>query len=157
MITFKRTDSSHPDFIQLVALLDADLATRDGEDHAFYDQFNGITDIGHAIVAFREEIPVGCGGIKEFKNDMMEVKRMYVIPEARGTGMGSAILQELERWTAELGYTHCILETGKRQPEAIALYKKNGYTVIPNYGPYEAMKNSVCFQKDVSFSKNQDQ
>ncbi|WP_299536398.1 GNAT family N-acetyltransferase [Ulvibacterium sp.] len=155
MITFHRTDSSHANFIQLVALLDADLAIRDGEDHAFYHQFNGITDIGHAIVAFREKVPVGCGGIKEFKDGIMEVKRMYVIPEARGAGIGSAVLQELEQWAAELGYTHCILETGKRQPEAIALYKKNGYAVIPNYEPYQNMENSVCFQKDVSFRQNQ--
>ncbi len=157
MITFKRTDSTHPDFIQLVALLDADLAVRDGEDHAFYHQFNGITDIRHAIITYSEGVPVGCGGVKEFKKGIMEVKRMYVIPEARGTGMGSAILQELEQWAAELEYSRCILETGKRQPEAIALYKKNGYTVIPNYEPYEAMENSVCFKKNVSFRKNQNQ
>lgn len=155
MIVFKRTDCTDPDFIELVAMLDADLLIRDGEDNAFYQQFNGIMDIHHAVVAYLKDIAMGCGGLKEFKKDSMEVKRMYVIPEARRTGMGSAILQELEQWTAELGYTHCILETGKRQPEAIALYKKNGYTIIPNYPPYEGIENSVCFQKDVSFGKNQ--
>jgi len=155
MITYKRTDSTHPDFKQLVDLLDADLAIRDGGDHAFYHQFNGITDIGHAIVAYSNDIPVGCGAIKAFRHDIMEVKRMYVIPESRGKGLGSGLLSELEQWAAELGNTHCILETGKRQPEAIALYKKNGYSIIPNYPPYETMENSVCFQKAVSSQKNQ--
>ncbi|RKN81520.1 GNAT family N-acetyltransferase [Ulvibacterium marinum] len=155
MIRLKRTDCDNPDFIKLVALLDADLAIRDGEDHSFYDQFNGITGIRQAVVAYSGEVPVGCGGIKEFDANAMEVKRMYVVPEARGQGLAGKVLQELELWTAELGYTYCILETGKRQPEAIALYNKHGYQVIPNYEPYTDMINSVCFKKSVSFTKNQ--
>jgi GNAT superfamily N-acetyltransferase len=155
MISLKRTDCHHPDFIKLVALLDADLAIRDGEDHAFYDQFNDIVGIRQAVVAYSGGVPIGCGGIKEFDVHSVEVKRMYVVPEARGKGLAGKVLQELELWTAELGYTHCILETGKRQPEAIALYKKHGYQVIPNYEPYTNVTNSVCFKKSVSFSKNQ--
>ncbi len=77
----------------------------------------------------------------------MEVKRMYTSPESRGKGIASAVLKELEKWAAELSYKKCLLETGKKQPEAIALYLKSSYNIIPNYGQYAGVENSVCFEK----------
>ncbi len=142
-----RTDSSNNDFIKLVATLDAELAERDGEDHSFYDQFNKIDSIEHALVFYYGETPVACGAIKEHGKNSMEVKRMYTLPDFRGKGLASKLLVELENWARELGYAKCILETGKRQPEAIALYKKNRYRMIPNYGQYAGIENSVCFEK----------
>jgi len=147
MLTLLRTDSSNTDFIALVKELDADLAIRDGADHAFYDQFNKITNIKNVLVAYENETPVGCGALKEYASDTMEVKRMYVPPALRGKGIASIVLAALEKWAKELNYKKCILETGKKQPEAIALYNKNGYSIIPNYGQYENVKNSVCFEK----------
>lgn len=149
MVQLVRTDSENKDFIQLVGDLDADLAVRDGSDHSFYDQFNKIDKIRHAIVAYRNGEPVGCGAIKEYRPGTMEIKRMYVKPELRGKGIAAEILKVLEDWSVELLYTICILETGKRQPEAIRLYEKNGYTRIPNYGQYAGVENSVCFEKRV--------
>ncbi len=150
MIQLSRTDSENTDFQNLVAQLDADLAERDGEDHAFYDQFNKITAIKHALVAYENDKPVGCGAIKEIEYGSMEVKRMYVLPQHRGKGIATKILLGLEHWAKELSYEKCMLETGKRQPEAISLYKKNGYVVIPNYGQYSGVENSVCFEKVLS-------
>lgn len=150
MITLKRTDSKNPDFIQLVARLDADLGERDGDDHNFYHQFNNIDNLNHTLVLYKAEKPIGCGAIKAFDNTTMEVKRMYVPIAERGKGYATTILEALEQWTNELKNTRCILETGKRQPEAILLYKKNGYQQIPNYGQYQGIENSVCFQKNVS-------
>ncbi|MFH6604564.1 GNAT family N-acetyltransferase [Maribacter algicola] len=147
MIQLSRTDSENIDFQNLVARLDADLAQRDGNDHAFYDQFNKITDIKYALVAYENDKPVGCGAIKEIEPGSMEVKRMYVLPHQRGKGIATKILLGLELWAKELYYKKCVLETGKRQPEAIALYMKNGYVVIPNYGQYSGVENSVCFEK----------
>ena len=147
MIQLIRTDSNNPDFIELVRFLDADLAERDGEDHAFYNQFNKITHIKHAVVAYTEGVAVGCGAIKEFEAKAMEVKRMYTLPQQRGKGLATIVLTELENWAREMAYTRCVLETGKKQPEAIELYKKNGYNIIPNYGQYEGIENSVCFEK----------
>ncbi|MEX6689604.1 GNAT family N-acetyltransferase [Danxiaibacter flavus] len=147
LITIKRTDSTDSDFIQLVCELDKDLAIRDGVDHSFYDQFNKIDMIKHAIVGYEENTPVACGAIKEYAAETMEVKRMYVLPEKRGKGFASDVLNALEEWAKELGYRKCILETGKKQPEAIQLYTKNNYAIIPNYGQYEGIENSVCFEK----------
>jgi GNAT superfamily N-acetyltransferase len=147
MIKIIRTDSDNQDFIELVRRLDADLAERDGDDHSFYDQFNKIIKIKHVVVVYENDEPVGCGAIKAFNPDTVEVKRMYTAPERRGKGTATRILSELERWAVELSYTRCVLETGKRQPEAIRLYEKNGYTSIPNYGQYVGVENSVCFEK----------
>lgn len=144
-----RTDSSDPDFIELVRHLDADLAQRDGEDHSFYAQFNKIAKIKYAIVAYEDDRPVACGAIKEYSPGTMEVKRMYTSPESRGKGIASKVLSELELWASELAYEKCILETGRKQPEAIALYKKRGYQVIPNYGQYADVEDSVCFEKNI--------
>jgi len=144
-----RTDAHNPDFINLVKLLDADLAIRDGEDHAFYAQFNSIEHIKHIVVAYKNDKPVSCGAIKEFSPDTVEVKRMFTIPEYRGRGIAALILKELEQWAEELSYKKCILETGKKQPEAIRLYEKNGYNRIPNYGQYYNVENSLCFGKDL--------
>lgn len=142
-----RTDSSNIDFMQLVALLDADLSERDGEENAFYAQFNGITKLKHCVVYYKKDIPVGCGALKSFDNTSMEIKRMYVSLAFRGKGIASLLLTELENWTKELRFTSCVLETGLRQPEAVALYEKNNYLRIPNYPPYAEMANSVCFKK----------
>lgn len=149
MLTVKRTDSENPDFIYLVKHLDADLAERDGSEHAFYAQFNKIDKIRCVVLVYEEEKPIGCGAIKEYQPGIMEVKRMYTLPGHRGKGIASRVLNELERWSAELGYATCILETGKKQPEAIALYKKNGYQIIPNYGQYAEIEDSICFEKRV--------
>ena len=149
MYTFNRTDSSDGDFKKLVVLLDEELAKRDGEEHAFYDQFNKIENIKNVIVAYTEQQPVAAGAFKEFSPEAVEIKRMFVRPAFRGRGIAFQILQELENWASGLGYSYCVLETGKKQPEAIALYKKSGYEVIPNYGQYENVSNSVCMQKRI--------
>lgn len=146
-LTYLKTDSDNPDFRSLVAALDADLRVRDGADHGFYSQFNKIDTIKHAIVAYENNTPVGCGAIKQYSPGTAEVKRMYVLPVKRGKGIASSVLVELEQWAKELGYNRCILETGKKQPEAISLYKKSAYKIIPNYGQYENVENSVCFEK----------
>ncbi|MBK9046903.1 MAG: GNAT family N-acetyltransferase [Bacteroidetes bacterium] len=147
MLKLIRTDSSDTDFHSLVRELDADLQVRDGADHAFFAQFNKIDKIQHVVVAYSDNLPVGCGAVKEFQEGVMEVKRMYVKPEFRGKGIASEVLKNLEVWAAGMKYRRCVLETGEKQPEAIALYKRNGYQLIPNYGQYADVATSVCFEK----------
>lgn len=147
MFFLRNTDSSDPDFIQLVRELDADLARRDGDEHGFYARFNSIQHLPFVIVACEEQVPVACGAIKTFDDTTMEVKRMYTLPAYRGRNFAGKVLQALEERARELGMKRMVLETGKRQPEAIRLYLKNGYAVIPNYGQYAGVDNSVCFEK----------
>ena len=149
MVTVRRTDSSNPDFIALVNALNVELAERDGAAHSFYAQFNTLEKIKHVVVAYADTRAVGCGAIREYAAGAMEIKRMYTRVEDRGKGIASLVLAELEAWAHELGYGRCILETGKQQPEAIGLYQKHGYQLIPNYGPYAGVENSVCFEKSL--------
>lgn len=143
----KRTNSSNVDFIKLVKLLDSELAIIDGDEHGFYSQYNKIDKINHVTLVYNGTVAIACGAIKEFSTEAMEVKRMFTLPDFRGKGVASLLLSELEKWAKELGYQKCVLETGKRQEDAVALYQKNGYRVIPNYGQYIGVENSVCFEK----------
>jgi putative acetyltransferase len=146
-MTILKTNSQNPDFVNLVKQLDAYLTVTDGEEHAFYDQFNKIVDINHVLVFYENQRPIACGAIKHFDANTWEIKRMFTIKQARGKGNASKILTELENWAKEIGAERLILETGSRQIEAIALYHKNQYRVIDNYGQYIDVENSVCFEK----------
>lgn len=149
MITTTRTDTDNPEFRALVLQLDADLSIRDGEEHGFYAQFNKIDAIKHVIIAYNNGLPAGCGAFKFYEKDIVEVKRMFVHPDYRRKGIARLVLTELEKWAAELKYTSCILETGLKQPEAIMLYKESGYIIVPNYGQYAGVENSICMKKDI--------
>lgn len=149
MITFIKTNSKNIDFVNLVKQLDAELTIKDGDDHDFYHQFNGITNLNFVIVAYKDKNAIGCGAIKPFDNRTMEIKRMFVPENGRGLGVATQILSNLESWALDLGYSKCILETGKILVEAIALYKKCYYQIIPNYGQYKGVENSVCFEKQL--------
>lgn len=149
MTTFNRTDSNDTDFRNLVALLDKDLQVRDGDEHAFYAQFNKVQNIKNVIVCYVDNTAIGCGAFKEYDPASVEIKRMFVQPTFRGLGIGLNILKELELWASELNYAACVLETGKKQPEAIRLYQKAGYKITENYGQYKGVENSVCMQKDI--------
>lgn len=149
MIVIKRTNSDDKDFRKLVEELDKELVVRDGDDFSFYAQYNKTNSIKYVVIAYSFDEPVGCAAIKEYSVDTMEVKRMFVPLERRGQGIASLVLRELELWTKELNYRKCILETGVKQPEAIKLYKKNGYQIIPNYGQYSNVESSVCFEKNI--------
>ncbi|MGB1210304.1 acetyltransferase (GNAT) family protein [Lacinutrix venerupis] len=145
-----RTDSKNPDFIALVKLLDSYLKTTDGDEHDFYNQFNNIDVLKHVVIAYKDNKPVGCGAFKPFNNVSVEIKRMFTKPEFRGQNIARTILQELENWAQELAYKNTVLETGKRQTEAVNFYNKCGYSIIPNYGQYKHMENSLCFKKELS-------
>lgn len=147
MITLIRTDSSNSDFINLVKELDQFLADLDGKDHAFYATFNTIQSLKHVVVAYEEEVAIGCGAFKHASQDAAEIKRMYVLPVHRGKGIAPFILNELESWAKELNHKTCILETGKNNPTAVNLYLRAGYQTTPNYGQYIGIENSVCMKK----------
>ncbi len=148
-IEFKQTDSDDVDFRDLVHHLDAELTQIYGEKQTFYSQFNALNHIHHVIVAYADGIAIGCGAIKKFSEESTEIKRMYVTPAFRNKGVAFAILQSLETWAKSLDYSSCVLETGHLQPDAIHLYKKAGYSIIPNYGPYQDDEVSICMLKNI--------
>jgi putative acetyltransferase len=148
VITIIRTDSANSDFNTLVQHLDNELWSRYGEEQSFFEQFNKLNDIRHVVVVYQDDVPIGCGAIKHYAGNVAEVKRMYVAPKLRGRGIAMQILGELEQWAKELSFDACILETGIAQPEAIRLYEKAGYAIIPNFGQYVGVESSVCMKKE---------
>jgi GNAT superfamily N-acetyltransferase len=123
--------------------------------------YGGEADIGPARDASMFVEPVGvflvvrddegravaCGGVTRFDDARGELKRMYVVPEARGQGLGRRLLVELEVQARRLGLTGLVLETGDLQPEALGLYRSSGFTQMPCYPPYHTRELSLCFEK----------
>jgi putative acetyltransferase len=144
-----RTNSDDHLFTDLVQQLDQELAIINGDQNDFFAQFNKIDLIKHVVVILLEDEPVACGAIKKIDDTTMEVKRMFTLPNFRNNGLATTLLRALESWAKEMGCQFCILETSIRQPDAIALYKKNGYSVTENYGQYLGVKESLCFKKRI--------
>lgn len=147
MIHLVKTNPSNPDVALLIEALDKELSITDGDEHSFYNQFNGVEDIQHMILVYDNDVPVSMGALKHYNTTTVEIKRMFTVPTSRRKGLASIVLNELENWSKELNYCRCILETGTRQLSAIALYKENQYQIIKNYGQYHNKQNSICFEK----------
>ncbi len=147
MLRVKYTDSADPDFEILIKELDKYLAIIDGEEYAYFSQFNKIDKIKNVIIVYDGEIPVGCGSFKIFSPGIAEIKRMYVRESHRQQGTAALILQKLEEWAKQSNFEECILDTGKKMKPAVQFYLKNGYNIIENFGPYRGVESSVCFSK----------
>lgn len=145
----ERTDSSNSNFFVLTQLLDSELDKRDNAAHTVCKQYNKSDTIKYVVIAYDTDKPIGCGAIRSYSEDTIEVKRMFVLDDYRKKGIASCILNELEKWSRELGGKFCILETGRKFADAIKLYEKNGYSNIPNYGQYEHIESSICFHKKI--------
>ena len=102
---------------------------------------------GVFVVAWVDGDAIGCGGIRQYDATTGEIKRMYVKPEMRRRGISRAVLEELEARARAIGYVRLVLETGVRQPEAIALYESAGYDAIEPYGYYKHEPASRCYAK----------
>jgi GNAT superfamily N-acetyltransferase len=118
-------------------------AAQQGELRARYDGAGepgtppSAADVSVVLLARDADgTPVACGALRALGADVAEVTRMYVVPAARGRGLSKAVLADLEAAAAARGWTTLRLETGPRQPEAIALYEGVGYRPIAAFGVY---------------------
>ena len=143
------TESKNADFIKLIKLLDDDLNGRYGELQKQYDKHNKVDYINDVVVIYDDEVPVACGGFKEHDSKSVELKRIFVKKENRRQGLSKKIINELEKLAQTKGYKYAVLETGKKQIEAINLYKNSGYEMIENYEPYVGNENSLCMKKEL--------
>lgn len=120
---------------------EADIGPR--RDAAMFVEPDGV----FLVIRDGDGAAVACGGVARFDDERGELKRMYVVPEQRGRGLGRRLLVELEAEARRLGYVALVLETGDRQPEALGLYLSAGYARIPCYPPYDSRALSLCFEK----------
>jgi putative acetyltransferase len=149
MIKTVRTTSKNHDFHDLIRLLDEDLLAIYGDIQKQYSRFNRVDMLNTVVLAYDDRQVAGCGCFRIFESGTVEIKRMYVKPSYRGRGISKLILSELEKWAKEEGFERALLETGKKQLEAVGLYHAMGYTDIPNYGHYEKDENSICMIKNL--------
>ncbi|WP_291034775.1 GNAT family N-acetyltransferase [Dyadobacter sp. 50-39] len=149
MPEYIRTTSDNPDFQRLTGELDDELCRIYNTNKEDYEEYNRITGLPTVVLAYEDGAAIACGCFKPFDAQRIELKRMFVNPAFRGKGIASAMVRELENWARELGYPTVILETGKGQPEAIALYRKLGYADIPHFGEFPEESRSVCLGKAI--------
>ena len=138
---------------QLIAALNAELSARypeAGANHFRLDPQEVAPGRGAFLVIREGERAIGCGAIRRLESGAAEIKRMFVVPDRRGHGVGRQVLEALEEAARGLGANRLVLETGVRQPDAIALYRKCGFTVIPAFGEYIGSELSLCMSKTLA-------
>ncbi|CAL2086281.1 putative acetyltransferase [Tenacibaculum sp. 190524A02b] len=150
-IKLKRTTATDKKFKELAVELDAYLSKINGENDAFFKQHNQLNDLKNVVICYLDKVPVGCGAFKVITEETVEVKRMYVKDNYRGYNIGTRILKELEKWAKEAEFDNIILETSKTMLPAVNLYRKNEYSIIPNYEPYKDVTSSICFKKKIGW------
>jgi putative acetyltransferase len=151
-VSVQRGDILSPAARVLIEALNAELAGRypePGATHFRLDPDEVADGHGAFLIASSGGRPVGCGAVRRIEMGTGEIKRMYVSPDARGRGVGRAVLAALEAEARALGITRLVLETGLRQGEALALYERAGFTRIPAFGEYVSSPLSLCMAKDL--------
>ncbi len=153
MISIVPSDVASPDGRALIAALDAELSgayPEPGATHFGLDPEEVAEGRGAFLIVLRDGRAVGCGAVRLLDAATAEMKRMYVVPELRGTGLGHLLVEALEDRARELGVRRLVLETGTRQTAAIALYRSMGYRPIPLFGDYvRSPETSVCLGKEL--------
>ena len=146
---FEFTDGNSKDFIELCHGLDDFLNELVGGEanRSEYVQYNKLDDIHDVVIAYDNDMPVGSASFKIYDDENAEVKRVFVKKEYRGQGISLELMKILEERAREKGFKYFILESGEPLVAAMALYRKIGYKVIPNYGQYKDMDESVCMKK----------
>ena len=151
VIDIRREELTSATAQTLISALNAELLSRypSGDDGSYFrlDPEEVGRGRGAFVVAYWEGAPVGCGAVRLIGPGIAEIKRMYVAPESRRRGVAWRILDELEREARELGVTRLLLETGTRQPEAIALYTKAGFSLRESFGDYPPSPLNVFMEK----------
>ena len=144
-----KTTSKNIDFIFLIKTFDTYLWDRYPELKKDYWGNNEIEFNNNVFIVYLDEKPVACGCFKKYNKESVELKRMFVLPEARGLGLAQLVIKELEKEAKNQGFEILILETLYKQTEAIHLYQKVGFRIIENYEPYVGLSKSVCMSKSI--------
>lgn len=149
VIEVVKTTSDNPDFISLINIFDTFLWERYPELKKDYWGNNLIEFNDNVVLIYVDGKAVASGCFKKYNKNTVELKRMFVSPEARGLGLAQLVIKELEKEAKNQDFQIMILETLYKQIEAISLYQKMGFEIVDNYEPYVGLKNSVCMRKSI--------
>ncbi len=150
-ITFQWTDGSHPAFRHFYAVTEAYYSQLVGgkQNRAGFVPFNASAEIPDVLLAYADGEPAACVGLKRYSDADAEVKRLWVESAYRGRHIASALMDRIEEKARALGYRRVILQTRPLMADAVALYTKRGYALIPNYPPYDRLPGAVCYAKNL--------
>ena len=153
-LQIRRTTPAAPEAARLIAALNAELMAafpEPGATHFSLSDRQVTPGEGAFLIAYLDDLAVGCGAVRRLDESTAELKRMYVNPSVRGRGIGRALVESLEREARLLGVTRIVLETGTRLAPAIKLYESMGFVRIPLFGEYTLSPNtSLCFGKSLA-------
>lgn len=153
-VEIRKSTLTSPEARRLIAALNSELMAshpEPGSTHFSLDSEQVIDGQGAFLIAWLDEVPVGCGAVRRLDANTAELKRMYVDPQVRGKGVGRALVESLEREARALGVARVVLETGARLAPAIRMYEGSGYVRIPLFGEYlSSPDTSVCFGKSLA-------
>ncbi|MGY1591757.1 GNAT family N-acetyltransferase [Geodermatophilus sp. SYSU D00708] len=127
-----------------------------GPDEAVVDPAEFVPPAGLFLVAEVDGVPAGCGAWRVHADGVVEVKRVYVEPAFRRDGLARLLMAELERTAAAAGHRAVVLNSGNRQPEALALYAALGYTPVAGYGVYAEAPGAVFLGKELPSSAGEE-
>lgn len=111
-----------------------------------YNISNSITDV---VIAYCDNIAIGCAGLKRYSDDDVEVKRVWVEPDYRGKHIAADLMEMLENQAKQQGFKRIILQTRESMTDAVRLYSKRGYYQMDTYPPYDKLEGAICFAKDL--------
>ena len=148
-ITYRWTGGDHPSFRYFYAVTEAYYSRIVGgrEKRESFVPFNASAEIPIVLLAYADGQAVGCAGLKPYSDMDAEVKRLWVEPACRKQGIASALMDQIEAKARERGFRRVILQTRPIMPDAVTLYEKRGYALIPNYPPYDKLEGAVCYAK----------
>ncbi len=146
----EQVDWDHPAAAELRAAQREEITLRYGTPDSEPGPAPTADDITAFFVSFDDGgRPLGCGAVRQLNDSEAEVKRMYVEPGSRGTGVASALLAQLEEFGRSQGWLRLLLETGDQQPDAVRFYTREGYARVANFGYYDGVEQSLCFAKEL--------
>ena len=151
-LKIERASLDSTEALALIEALNRELSERypeEGATHFRLDPDEVAPGRGGFLIAYVDGAPVGCGALRRLEKREAEIKRMYVIASCRNQGIARALLEALEQLAQSLKAKRLVLETGVRQPEALAVYRRAGFVTIPPFGEYVDSPLSVCMAKDL--------
>lgn len=150
-ITLKQVSYDCTDFIDLCNQLDQflNLAIGGESKREKYKKFNHLDTMDYVVIAYDNNIPIGCAALRKYSEKSIEVKRVFVQEKYRGQHIGSTLLKNLIMYAKTSGYERMLLETGDFLKASLQLYSSYGFERIPNYGAYAGMTESLCMAKDI--------
>ena len=150
-IRYEWTDGNNSDFQRFYLATEEYYSSIVGgeKNRKGFIPYNISQNIGIVVIAYIDDIAVGCAGLKSYSDTDAEIKRVWVEPQYRQRHIAVDMMQMIENKAKEQHFSRTILQTREAMTEAVSLYEKLGYYRISNYPPYDRLEGAICYAKDL--------